>query len=279
MQMMNYKMDELLTIVAELTEKYTAKESTSISYEQARQLMEAVLYCINQCGENNPLVSSKGIAAKEVYRRGYEKLIQKVKKTQITYNEMITYFCAYGNENYHDTVTKAIPGFFRYYDARFAPQENIITMDYPTICPVTNCSGIDAIAQYVEYISYEQNFMGMLPQEYVYEVLHRFQPGYRKQFYNICSIILRHILCHMIIEKNIGDVPLQEDYELLEDVILKYDSKRLEEIFLKLLEKLIEERYSEDKLLKSYLQADLKDFTTEVCIAAQNSNIQRVIVL
>ena len=83
----------------------------------------------------------------------------------------------------------------------------------------------------------------------------------------------------MIIEKNFGKVSLQEDYALLGEVILKYDSKWLEKIFSKLLEKLIKEKYSDDRLLKSYLQADIKDFATEVCIAAQNSNIQRVVVL
>ena len=41
MQMMSFSMEELLPIVAWLTEKYTSKESTSISYERARQFMEA----------------------------------------------------------------------------------------------------------------------------------------------------------------------------------------------------------------------------------------------
>lgn len=45
---MDYKMEDLLPVVAELAEKYTSKESTSLPYEKARQLMEAVLYCIRE---------------------------------------------------------------------------------------------------------------------------------------------------------------------------------------------------------------------------------------
>ena len=281
---MNYEMEELLPIVAELAEKYTSKESTSISYETARQLMEAVVYCINQycsnqCEGGKQLTVGKRLSAKEAYKMGYENVIQKVKVTQDSYNEMITHFCAYGNENYQDTVTKAIPGFFQHYDVRYAPQEIIITMDYPTICPIINCSGIDAIKKYVEYISYEQKFMGALPQEYVYEVLYKFQSGYRKQFYNICSIILRHILGHMMIGKCLGNTNLEEDYEMLRGIIREHDTKWIETTFSEFLKKLIREKYSNDNKLKNYLQADLKNFTTQIYVSAQNNSIQNVVVL
>lgn len=276
--MMNFSMEELLPIVAWLTEKHTSKESTSISYDRARQLMEAVLYCIRQCDGEYELVNSNGVSAKELYQSGYERVIEKVKRTQIAYNKMIVNFCAYENENYHDTVTKAIPGFFRYYDARFAPQETIITMDYPTICPIMDCSGIDAVEKYIQYISYEQQFMGVLPKEYVQEVLYRYQSGYKKQFYNICSIILRHILGHMILGKSLGQVTTEEDYEVLQAIILQHESRWIEETFSKLLKRLIEEKYNDNKLIERYLQADLKNFVTEIRVAAQNGSIQRVVI-
>ena len=43
---MDYTMEELLPVVGKLTEKYTGFSSTSVTYETARQLMEAVLYCL-----------------------------------------------------------------------------------------------------------------------------------------------------------------------------------------------------------------------------------------
>lgn len=43
---MEYTMEELVPVVGKLAEKYTAYESTSITYEKAEQLMGAVLYCI-----------------------------------------------------------------------------------------------------------------------------------------------------------------------------------------------------------------------------------------
>lgn len=48
---MEYEIEELVPIVATLAEKYTSKESSSITYEKAQQLMEAVLYCIREAGQ------------------------------------------------------------------------------------------------------------------------------------------------------------------------------------------------------------------------------------
>lgn len=133
---MNYKLEELIPIVEMLSKKYTSGESTSVTYEKAQQLMEAVIYSIempeNMEGENIYNVSGRECSAKEAYLRGCHVLVECVKNTQNNYNKMIEKFDSYGNENYFDTVAKAIPGFFKYYDAKFSPQSTIITMDYPT---------------------------------------------------------------------------------------------------------------------------------------------------
>ena len=47
---MHYEMEELIPIVGRLAEKYTANESTSVTYEKAEQLMGAVLYCMRRSG-------------------------------------------------------------------------------------------------------------------------------------------------------------------------------------------------------------------------------------
>ena len=45
---MEYEMEELIPLVKELCDRYTGKESTSVTYEAAQRLMEAVLYCIHE---------------------------------------------------------------------------------------------------------------------------------------------------------------------------------------------------------------------------------------
>lgn len=276
---MKYEMEELIPIVAGLADQYTSKESTSISYERANHLMEAVLYCIDQCSEGRQLTGSRGLTAIEAYRYGYELVVQKVKRTQELYNEMIMDFCAYGNENYRETVERAMPGFFRYYDAKFAPQETIITMDYPTIRPIADKTGINVVAKYIEYISYEQRFLRALPEKYVCDILFRFQPDYGKQFYNICEIILRHILGHMLIGKPLGKRTDNKEYEAFGERILERDTEHLEKLLEKLLHQLILEKYADDESLEEYLQADIRNFTVEIKNAVLHNTIKKVVVL
>lgn len=41
-----YEAEELFALTAKLVRNYTGHESTSVTFEKAEQLMEAVLYCI-----------------------------------------------------------------------------------------------------------------------------------------------------------------------------------------------------------------------------------------
>lgn len=144
-----YTMEELIPIVGKLTEQFTSKESSSITYERARQFMEAVIYCIAHCDTGNNLISQTKLSVTEAYQLGYNAVIEKVQNTQEKYNKLMTFFDHYNNRNYRDTVGKALPGFFRYYDVKFAPTENIITMDYPIFGLNMNYEGIDMISQYI----------------------------------------------------------------------------------------------------------------------------------
>ena len=239
-----YTLEDLLPIVAELAKRYTSYESTSVTYEAAQKLMEAVQFCIRISRETveNQIVlkSGKQISAREAYEDGYQKVIEKVKAAKEKYNQMILHFQDYGNENYRDTVKKAIPGFFRYYDVRFAPQDAIIAFDYPTLWAPDACpdfarpahtwQGIEAIEHYIECIRLEQKFLGKLPQGRVIQILDDYDGNYREQFYNICENVVCHILTRM--SQNM------------------YEDCRKEQ----LLWHLIQQQYDADERLYSYLK-------------------------
>ena len=185
-----YTMEELLPIVVKLSGQFTSYESDSVTYERARQFMEAVIYCIAHSdyeSDELPVLSKPG--AEDSYKRGYEAVISKVIKTREKYNELLTFFDDYGNRNYGDTIKKALPGFFLYYDAKFAPMETIITMDYPVLGLNMTLEGIDMIAQYIDAIWKEQQYLNKFPREYVVDGLRLFHPCYENEFFNIEEII------------------------------------------------------------------------------------------
>ena len=89
---MEYTMMELLPVVQYLSERYTGKESGSVTYDMANQLMEAVLYCIRefehagQWGQTGAEPQSTALydqacrpAAIQAYDEGYRLVLEKPK--------------------------------------------------------------------------------------------------------------------------------------------------------------------------------------------------------
>ena len=257
------EMQEMLEIVAELSRKYASGDSTSITYETAEQLMGAVQYCINEyesedstCRDDagdriesaeidesarkkslTRLPESGSLSVRARYDAGRRILSQKVRTSLNSYNSLMEHFDAYGNHNLNDVVTKAIPGFFKYYDHRYYPQNTIITCDYPTIIPPfisiekevkshrrddreeemnsETYTGIDAISRYICYITIEQSFIGRMPRDFVIRILKVNDASYEHQFYNISSILIYHVLGCLVIGKKLTEELSQPDYEEL----------------------------------------------------------------
>ena len=127
-----FTMEELVPIVAGLTEKYTSKESSSITVETARQLMGAVLYCMEQepetaAGNLSPVALE--LDPQETYERGCQIVLDKVKSCRKLWEDICRDFFSYGNRTYQETVIDGMREFFRWYDPKFCPQNEILTLD------------------------------------------------------------------------------------------------------------------------------------------------------
>lgn len=236
--MLEYEMEELVPIVAKLTEQYTSKESSSIRFETARQLMEAAIYCIHHSEyivDNNEKSSAdvmvnraRHMSAKEAYERGYHILVEKVKRLNVKYSSLLSYFNSYRNQAYYDTIVKGMPAFFLYYDAKFAPQNHILTLDYPTLRFIGDVQGVDAIELYLNYTEYEQTFLKAFPEEYILKTLELHHTDYEELLINVCSIVLRNVLVCMWIDKPIsGNRFTKNEINYIQDKILEKGSWRL----------------------------------------------------
>ncbi len=282
---MSFETEELMPIVAELADKYTGKESTSITYEKARQLMEAVLYCIHQYETDSAksqelLTMDEKAAAKKVYSLGYETVLRNVKDAQILYNKIIPDFKYYENWCYYDTFVKGIPSFFLYYDPRFQPQNHILTLDYPVLYPVHSLQGIDAISAFIKCVSLELIFLGKLPDEYVFHVLRAYSPDHGELIINLAGIVLRNILGCRIAGKRVnmeGYTPWELE-RLINDVN-RNDADSLEQKMRGLVDELVQSGYDGLEELGDYLKADLHDYCFELKNAVKNQCVDSILAI
>lgn len=244
-----YTPEELLPVMIKLAEKYTSKDSSSISYERAEYLMDAVIYCISEVNLG-PFIhqlskTSDNLSPQEAYDIGLSVIKEKVATLTSHFNNLIKSFDDYGNENYHDTVTKGIPGFLLRYDPQFAPQENIITMDYPILIPPTNLRGINAIIHYVNCIDIEQRFLSIFPREKVIQILEEYHPDYVSLFDNISEIVMNKILSKMIPDSH---------------WITSHNESEINDVLQNIWHRFIHEYFHEDLAIEQYYQSSIKDY-------------------
>lgn len=248
---------ELLPVVAWLSRKYTGGISTSVTYEQAQELMEAVLYCIktyeNEQAAGCALITLEGDSPQELYERGYELVVRKVKKMRAFYHQILKDFCSYGLKCYEDVIYQGMPAFFLHYDARFAPFNTILTLDYPVMWPMEGLCGIDAIEQYLSGVALEQKFLKAFAQDYVKQVLEAYDWNYKEQFFNLCEVLVKHLLICVMEGKSAVSEPNPVNFRKYEQWMMEQNRQTCKERFRKILKPLVDEHFHKNELLLEYL--------------------------
>ena len=131
------------------------------------------------------------IHLEDAYRRGYDLVVYKVKKTRALYNRLVSDFDDYGCRCYGDTILKGMPQFFRRYDARFNPQNHILALDYPVMQSLENRKGIDRVWEYLCCIRMEKEILKYFSREQVLQILDKIDPEYQELYLgNICQAVL-----------------------------------------------------------------------------------------
>lgn len=253
---MKYEMEELVPIVAKLAERYTSKESTSVTYEVANKLMGAVIYSIEETEktENNSLVKKDDMSILEIYEAGVGRVKEKTKDALAMYNEIMISFSSYDNECLYDTVVKGMPEFFKWYDYKFEPQNTILTLDYPVFVNNMERTGIDKIYEYLTCIKLEQKFLGRFPKEYVTEALKEYNAGYKKMIDNICEVVLKKILLNYISEKEIRDS----------------NPEQLRKKLKKIIDIMVINYYEDDDRLREYLYQAVNDISVRIKVTTES---------
>lgn len=266
MESNHYSMEEVMPIVSELAWKYTGCDHTSVTYEKAQMLMEAVLYCIHEYErqESNALLV-KHISAREAYEQGRTIVMDKLRELQELYNQLIMDFKDYGSVCLRDTIRQGIPAFLENYDFRFAPQETLLTLDYPILREDTSLSGISRVLCYVQCICLEQKFLQKIDDYDITETLRRYHRDYEHLIENICEIILQDMIGHMILDKPLRETGLsREDLAVLKEILAGKTEEQMKAYVFKALEQLVARYYDDDRDMLEYLSCGFPDIMIRI---------------
>lgn len=243
--------------------------------------MEAVLYCISECkNSDDTALLLNDIPAKEIYISGQKIVMEKVKKLQEFYNELILDFQDYGCECLKDTIIKGIPMFLLKYDVRYAPQETLLTLDYPILKDISAMSGINAVLEYIKCINFEQQFLKKFDSAYIIEILKAYHDDYGVLVENICNIVLQNVIGHMILDKPLYSKGFnKEDFENIENILLKKSDKEMEYYITQVLNLIIKHYYDNDILLLNYLSCNISDIAIRIQCNLQNHCLDKIFLI
>ncbi len=155
---MNYSQEELLPLVVRMAEKYTSKESSSITYEKAEQLMGAVIYCINEYEasiSSSNYLQAKPVNAEAAYEKGKKLVYHKTGEALKLYNELVYRLRGDEPPALRTVFSSELPQFFQYYDIEYAPQEDVSWFSYQVSKDLSGLSGADKVYEYLNAIREE----------------------------------------------------------------------------------------------------------------------------
>lgn len=277
---MDYEMEELLPIVRRLAEKYTAHESTSITYEKAEQLMGAVLYCIHGSKEINgdTLALDERIPAQKAYEIGAAYVKEKTKKALDLYNRIMPEFYHYEDQCLYDTFVKGIPEFFKWYDIRFKPQDTILTLDYPVLNDISGYTGIDRIFRFIKSIGLEQKFLQLFPAGYVIDILSKVDKNWKGSMDNICETVLTYITGHILAGRSLAKIELEEaDHFYIQELFMQATLEDIKKRLEAALEIFIKAHYGDDRELLDHLSSAIDGIVVRLKNAADNKVLNSMI--
>ncbi len=277
---MRYEMEELVPIVGKLAEKYTAHESTSITYEKVEQLMGAVLYCIHEFEqfESDFAISSKNISAQRAYETGTIYVKKKVKKALELYNETLLKFDHYENYCLYDTFINGLPEFFKWYDIQFEPQNTILTLDYPVLKDISGYTGIDKIYEFIECIRLEQKFLDVFPEVYVINVLSKYNGQYKDMNDNICEIVFVTVIGHILAGKQLSETGFEEkDYLHIQKILMETDFNDINRQLENATKAFVQKHCENSIELVEYLANSIGDIVVRLKNAAESGLLQQIL--
>lgn len=275
---MEYEMEELIAIVGRLAEKYNAHESTSMTYEKAEQLMEAVLYCIHETKQfgDNFMVSEENMPIQRVYEIGAVYVEEKVKKALDLYNEMLPTFVYYGNHCLYDTFIKGMPEFFKWYDMQFEPQNTILTLDYPVLKDISGYIGIDKVYEFIVCIYLEQKFLHIFPGDYIINILLKYNRKYKDMIENICEIVFTAVIGHILAGKSLSEDLEEADYLWIQKIFREADLCEIKEQLRNVAEIFVQKYYEDYGELLEYLTYSIDSVAIRLKNAADNGALHQI---
>lgn len=203
----------LWALLGRQTEKYTMRDSSSVSIETAEELLSSLSFTLGFVLEQTGASCKTLLTADldRMVREGQKMLRERVQSVRHLWQTVCLTFPRIENDDYRDTLT-GIGSFFRRYDVYFFADRYPETISYPLINPVPESrKGILYVESYLKRLRIENSILVRFDRGRVIRLLESSFPDYRGLCVNLCEQPCVNALGLALTGRAVGSLTLDEE--------------------------------------------------------------------
>jgi hypothetical protein len=204
-----------------------AKGDSSLTVEAAEAVLRSLCFTIGlylkPYGLNASTELLKSVPFEELLRRGRDAIRVHVTTARERYAALMALPFQTHNRAFCDTVSTALPAFFKRYDALQAAHEIPCLIDYPLSSPVTGLSGIEYISEFLFRLLMETRFLCAFPKSVLESLWRSCCVDPKEQIVNLFEPVFYNAVGRLFLEKD----PLPLDLPIAAQQTLMERLKRL----------------------------------------------------
>jgi hypothetical protein len=278
----------IMAILAELINKYTHGQSSSLKVETSQRLLLSIFYALDHVVKiiPDPVDALHLLAADEIgeiYKKGLEQLEASVAEGRLLYQQIADHKLPINIVAYHATIDQALPEFFLYYDLRFSARDTSASIDYPLLFDDMKIQGIDYIKQYLQTLLLENEFCHLFPLADINQLLFHYgrvyQIDYSEALINVFEIVLTNAIFSILAgsgaQLNIS--PLQ--LELLRERFASMDTGQTSALITTAIETLCSDLTIDDSRTRQYISKFQSILVSRLLNALAHDCLENVVIL
>ena len=183
-----------------------AKGDSSLTVEAAEAVFRSLSFTIGLYLKPYGINAAKelliSVPSEELLRRGRVAIQAHISTARDRYAALAALPFQTSNRAFCDTVSTALPAFFKRYDARQAAHEIPCLIDYPLSSPVTGLIGIEYISEYLLKLLMETRFLCAFPKSATESLWRGCFADPKEQIINLFEPVFYNAVGRLLLEKD-----------------------------------------------------------------------------
>lgn len=264
--------------------RYTRGESSSVTVEAAKELLQSVFYILGLQLKQYPdpedgVAPILELGLSSLYQSGRARIGQEIGSAKCLFSAVSATRLQTENRAYNQTLDTGFRRFFAEYNGEFAAHETPADIDYPLCRDPGDAAGIEWITRYLGSLLLENRFCLQFGPREIRSVLRGYQAEYADLLLNIFEQVLTNALGCCLTRESIRSLEITPaDRTQLEAMLTGRSAEELHSTLRDAAQRLFETLSLDDPALQAYCLDAAKAISVRLKNALDHNSLSAVFV-